>query len=276
MNMPLTRLPVAVQPRARGDAILSVKPRDGRTVLDVLRQAGSLKLLFPRVQDAGLQAVVVNTAGGITGGDRFQLSASVGPGCRLTMTTQAAERAYRAQPGETGHVRTRLDIGEAATLHWLPQETMLFQGASLQRHIGVHMAPTARLLLCEPVIFGRAAMGEVLSQAAFSDRIEIVRDGQRVFLDAVQMKDDIAAQLADPVVADGAGAMASLILVAPEAETHLEPVRAALGASGGASLLKPDVLFVRLLAKDGFLLRRTLIPILTRLSGASLPRPWMI
>lgn len=267
---------MTMPPRARGEVRLSVKPRAGRTVIDGLRQAGSLKLLFPRTGGADLQGVLVNTAGGITGGDRYRVRATVADACRLTLTTQAAERAYRAQPGQTGQVRSRLEIGAGAALNWVPQETIVFRGASMARRLEVQMAQTARLLLCEPLVFGRTAMGEVLSEAAFQDRIAIFRSGQPVFLDAMRLQGDVAAHLACPTVAGGAGAMASVVCIRPDAEAHLAAVRAALGATGGASLLRPDLMFLRLLAPDGFLLRRTLIPILTRLSGAPLPRPWMI
>ena len=72
----------------------------------------------------------------------------------------------------------------------------------------------------------------------------------------------------------GAGAMASLVHVAPGAGAHLDAVRDLVGAEGGASLLWPDVLVLRVLAADGFLLRRALLPVLDRLSGGSLPRVW--
>ena len=116
------------QPRARGEAQVTAKARDGASVIASLRQAGSSKLVFPR-GGAGLQAVLVNTAGGITGGDRFALSATAGPGTQLTLTTQAAERAYGAQPDETGRVTNRLRVSEGAQLNWLPQETILFENS---------------------------------------------------------------------------------------------------------------------------------------------------
>lgn len=245
-------------------------------MLDGLRQAGSLKVLFPRTAGTAAQAVLVNTAGGITGGDRFSVRASVAPGTALTMTTQAAERAYRAQEGETGRLSTRLTIGEDARFDWLPQETILFQGSALERSLSVEMASGARLLLAEPLVFGRIAMGETLADAWFRDRIDVRRGGERLFLDAMTLTGDVAAHLAHPLIAGGAGAMVTLLFVAPEAEAHLAPVRALLPATAGASLLRDDVLFVRALAPDSHLLRQSLIPILTRLIGTHLPRPWML
>lgn len=275
ITIPQQKLDV-LPPRARGDVSLSVKPFNGRSVLDGFRQAGSLKALFPRNTGNAMQAVFVNTAGGITGGDRFQIAADVPSQTHLTLTTQAAERAYRAQPGETGRVRSRLRVADGGRLDWLPQETILFDGADLDRSLSVDLTGNARLLLCEPLVFGRVLMGETVTSGQVRDRITITRDGAPFYRDAIHMTGDIAAHLARPTVADGAGAMATLLYIAPDAESHLAPIRAVLGPLAGASLLHSDTLVLRALAADSFALRQTLCPILTRLSGGPLPRPWMI
>lgn len=266
------------QPRARGSARLSSKPLGARAVLDQFRQSGSLKVVYPQSWDNTLQAVVVNTAGGITGGDEFTLEATAGAHTTLTLTTQAAERAYRAAPADgAGVVENRLHVETGARLNWLPQETILFDGCALQRRLQVTLAADAKLLLVEPMVFGRAAMGESVDHGLLKDRIEIHRDNAPIFLDAVHLEGDIARQLSRPAVADGAGAMATVVFVTPEAEAHLAPVRAMLKTvRGGATLLARDVLFLRALAADSFELRKALMPVLTRLSGAELPRPWMI
>jgi urease accessory protein len=271
-----TLLETADQPRARGQVRLSVKLRDGRTVLDRLHQSGSMKALFPRATHAPFQAVLINTAGGITGGDSFATAIHAAPGTDLSLTTQAAERAYRAQPGTFGRLQTRLTVDDTARLAWIPQETILFQGCALDRSLAVDMHGSASLLLAEPVIFGRMAMRETLTRAQFHDRIDLRRDGRRLFLDATRMSGDIAAQLARPGVADGARALVTLLYVADDAETHLDPLRALLPPTGGASLLARDVLVLRALAADGFELRRALVPALTRLTKGNLPRCWMI
>ncbi|KIN61794.1 Urease accessory protein UreD [Sulfitobacter noctilucae] len=241
-----------------------------------MRQAGSLKLVFPRPATHALDAVIVNTAGGVTGGDRFSLTATAQAGTALHLTTQAAERAYRAEPGEPGRITTRLAAEAGASVHWLPQETILFQGANLERRLSVDLAADARLLLCEPLVFGRRAMGETLNTARFNDRIEVRRNGQLHVLDATRMSGDIAAHLARRDIANGAAALAFVLYIAPDAEAHLAPVRALLGPNSGASLLHPDTLVIRALAEDSFVLRQSLIPVLTQLSGGPLPRPWMI
>jgi len=266
-----TLVTAQTQPRARG----AVRIVAGARGLEGLRQEGSLRALFPRGR-IGVEACLINTAGGITGGDRFSVSATARAGARLILSTQAAERAYRAQPGQTGRLEVSLSAEPGAVLHWLPQETILYEGCALDRTLRISLAREARLLMVEPVLFGRMAMGEALRAARFHDRVEITRDGAPVYLDAVRLEGDIAAQLARPAVADGARAMAALVLVAPGAEAHLAPVRALLPATGGASLLGPDMLVLRLLAPDAMALRRSLLPVLDRLTGDTLPTAWRL
>ncbi|MGI3168744.1 urease accessory protein UreD [Pseudooceanicola sp. C21-150M6] len=216
----------------------------------------------------------MNTAGGVTGGDRFHISAEAEAGAALVLTTQAAERIYRAQPGEVGQVRSVLTVGPGARLDWLPQETILYDRAALDRRLEAEVAPDGQLLAVEPVIFGRHAMGEVVESGHLSDLWRIRRGGELVFADNFRLSGDIHTQLGR--VAGGAGAMASLLLVAPDAERHLDRLRMAIGLQGGASLIRPGVLFARCLAEDGFLLRQSLLPAIRTLSGEDLPKTWML
>ena len=265
----------AAQPRAIGRVGIGSKQGGARSALATLHQSGAFKALFPRPIGSTLEAILINTAGGITGGDRFSTSLEVGAASHLSVTTQAAERVYRAQPGEIAQVRTRAQVAAGARLDWLPQETILYNGASLHRKLRVDLAPSARLLLLEPLVFGRAAMGETLSDIRFRDRIEITREGAPLYTDALAFWGDASAQLARPGVADGAGALASLVLVAPEAEAHLDALRALMPATGGVSLIRPDLLAMRLLAPDSHALRQVLVPVLTRLTDNAIPRSWM-
>jgi len=256
---------------------LSVKYDDGQTRLCNLRQSGSLKVLFPR--NAGgdqCLAVLVNTAGGITGGDRFTLTAEAGAGSTLAFTTQAAERAYRATADQTGQVRSSLKVQAGARLNWLPQETILFDGSALNRRLDIHLDIDATALIVEPLVFGRTAMGETVQQAHLTDRIEITQGGSPLVLDQIRMDGDIAAQLTHPTITAGGIAMANLLFIDPSAEARLPHIRAMLPATGAASLRSRDVLALRLVAEDSHAMRKTLVPILTALSGTEIPRPWMI
>lgn len=262
--------------RAQGEVSLAVKARDGGTTLRKLRQSGSLKCLFPRNDRRALQAVLLNCAGGVTGGDRLSLAARAEAGTTLTLATQAAERIYRALPGERGRIETRLDVAEGARVNWLPQETILFEGCSLERSLTIELQEGATLLLTEPLVFGRLAMGETLASARVLDRMEVRRAGVPIYLDRIRLAGDVQAQLDRPGVAGGARAMASLVYVAPDAEAQLAMLRDFLPHHAGASLIHEDVLVMRLLSHDSNEMRSRLVPILNHMSHDGLPRCWNI
>lgn len=265
------------QPRARGSGRLCVfGDEHGVTRLRDLRQSGSLRVVLPRTYRPDAEAILVNTAGGITGGDQFSLDIEVQAGATLSMTTQAAERAYRAQFGEIARVTTDVSVQDEASLNWLPQELILFDRCALRRRLNVDLAPRARLLMVESVVFGRAAMREVLNDVIFQDRIRITRDCRPLYIDGMDLHGDAVAHLARPAIANGAGAMASIVMVGPDAGRHLNTVRAALPQTAGASMLADDVLVIRQLATDSFELRRSLIPILEHLSNNTLPASWRL
>lgn len=264
------------QPRAVGQALIRAKARDGQSVLADLKTQGCLKTLFPHGARDRLTGVFLNTAGGITGGDHLQFHAGAREGAHLCLTTQAAERIYRAQPGQIGRVENRLTIDSGARLDWLPQETILFDHGALDRSLHVDMATDARLLAVESLVLGRSAMGESLTTTHLADRIRIRRGGDLVFADTLRLTTDTLPRLTAPAMLGDNRALASVIFAAPEAEAHLPALRALMPATGGVSLIRPGVIFARILAQDSFLLRQTLFPVLTHLNGAPLPRTWMI
>jgi urease accessory protein len=269
-------LQVQHQPRAEGDVRVAVKSTALGSAIDQLSQTGSLRALFPRRAYPPLEMIVINTAGGVTGGDSFRLGASLAQDTELTITTQAAERAYRALVGEIGRIENRVEVASGARLNWLPQETILFDRCNVERRLIIDLAPGAELLLVEPLVFGRRAMGERLACCRFRDRITVLRAGRPLFLDGVTLTGDVAGHLQDPAVAGGAGAMATIVLAAPSADIRLAEVRALLPRSAGASCPASDLLVCRILAEDAFDLRATLIPLLATLGGRALPRSWMI
>lgn len=274
----MTATPVS-PPRARGRADIAVRRLEDRSVLQDLHQSGSMRVMFPRPATPPT-AMLVNTAGGVTGGDRFEVRARAGAGARLTVTTQAAERAYRAGTGPAARIENHLEVAEGARIDWLPQETILYDGCALHRRLRVELAQRAEALIVETLVFGRAAHGERLTDAAFRDRIEIARDGRMIFAEAIDLSGDIAAQLAHPARGNGAGALTTLILASDTAEAQLPQLRRICaensGSCAGASLLAPDLLVCRALARDSFDLRRLLLPLLDHLTGCTLPICWRL
>ena len=272
----LHQLPYVAPPRARGALHIAAQSGpNGMSRLSLLRQEGALRALFLR-RAGPVEAVMLNTSGGTTGGDRLSVEAEALGGAHLRLTTQAAERAYRSSSGPSARIRNRLRVASGARLDWLPQETILYEGCDLDRRLTLDLAPGARALIVEPVIFGRAAMGERLRGARFRDRIEIRREAAPLYIDAQRFAGDVTAHLDRPAVAAGAAAMAGVIFAAPEAEAHLGPLRAALPDSAGATLIGPDLLVLRLLAADGFALRAALLPVLDRLTNGTLPASWRL
>lgn len=242
--------------------------------IDRFRTSGATKVAFPRRNDA-VEAIVLNTSGGLTGGDRFDATASAGPASRLILTTQAAERAYRSQSG-TARVSTRLSVAKGAVLHWLPQELIVFDGASLDRRLDVDVAKGAEAVLVEPVVFGRCAMGETNVFGTFRDRITLSCNGAPVYRDRINLTGPISAHLKRPAIAGGMTALASVLYFGPRAEALLALVRRMLSGTGGASLVMPNLLVIRLLANDSFLLRQSLVPLLACLTNAALPKSWSL
>jgi len=267
--------PVPAPQRARGVGRLTVRQDDGATRLVELFQEGSAKLRLPRVRSDAVEAVMINSGGGMTGGDRFSWTVDVGAGAAAVLTTQACEKVYRAESGEA-RVAARLTVGAGGRLDWLPQETILFDRSALARTIAADLAGDARLLLVESVVLGRRAMGETLTRAAFHDRWRIRRDGRLIFADDLKLDGDLPARIASAPLLGGGGAFATLLLAAPDAEASLEAVRAAIGDLGGASAFNGK-LVARIAAPDGLTLRRALLPAIAVLSGGRpAPSVWTL
>lgn len=253
---------------------LRAKRRGAETVIGDLYQKGSLKALFPKLRGAALDAVFLNTAGGLTGGDRMDLDIACDAGAALVVSSQAAERAYRAMPGQLARQRVTLDVGAGGRVNWVPQETIIFNHAALSRQLEVRLTGDATALLVEPVILGRAAMGEVVHQMFLSDHWRVWRDGQLVFADAIRLSGDAETLLAGAATGAGARAMATVLLAGPGAAQVFGKID--LPAQSGASLIADDLLLVRLLAQDGMALRHQLIPVIEALSNGPLPRVWRL
>jgi urease accessory protein len=260
--------------RATGHIALSVAASDGRTRRTRVHEDGSLRVRFPKSASDALEAVIVNTGGGMTGGDRFAVEIALGDGARLIAGTAAAEKIYRST-GLDAEMNVRLDVGEGAQLAWLPQETILFDRARLARRIDVDLSERASLLMAEPVVFGRAAMGEAMAQGLFADRWRVRRAGKLIFADGVRLDGAVSARLAAPAAAAGGIAIAS-VLVAPSDDGKLAAVRALADQFVGEVGISTwnGIAVARLCAKDGARLRHDLITMLAAL-GQPVPRLWL-
>lgn len=249
--------------RSVGEVMLVMGPQG----IVRLREAQAAKV---RVPFGSGEAILINTGGGLAGGDRFSFDITAAAGTRLSVTSQAAERVYRTL-GPDAEVDVRLTVEDGATLMWLPQESILFDGAALSRRITAELAGSARLLAVESVILGREAMGETVASARLADRWRIRQDGRLAFADDLAFD---GAPPATPATLGGHRAFATVVMIAPEAEALIDRLRAAIGGGGAASAWSGK-LVARFSARDGFDLRKSLIPALTLLAGGEgLPKTW--
>jgi urease accessory protein len=258
--------------RAVGRIGLAVKATPAATRREGVVEDGSLRVRFPGPPSRELEAVIVNTAGGIAGGDQLNINIEAGEGAALAVTSASAEKVYRSL-GPDATIAVKLAVGADASLAWLPQETILFDRARLARSIDVDLAGTASLLLAEAVVFGRSGMGEEVRHGNFLDRWRIRRGGRLAYAETVRLDGEIAAKLKQPAVANGGCAVATILCVPGNAET-VAAVRA-LDFAGevGISAWK-SICIARLCARDGAALRRDLVQVLTVLRAGALPRLW--
>lgn len=261
--------------RAQGVVAFDVHQVEGVTRRRHLHESGSLRVRFPSPEAEGLSAVFVNTAGGIAGGDRFDIDIAAGEASRLTLTTAAAEKVYRA-PGPAAQVNIALKAAAGAHLSWLPQETILFDRARVSRRIDIDLAEGASLLLCEIVVFGRAAMGERMLHGEFVDRWRMRRGGRLVFAETVRLDGDIGAKLSRPAIANGGVAIGTALIV-PGDEALVERIRELSDQFGGEVGIScwNGFAMARFCAQDAARLRADMIAVLGRASGSALPRLWL-
>lgn len=270
--MPIRAMEAAPQ-RASGRLALAFAHDGTQTRIQKLYQEGCLKARLPRPRDEKiLEAVTMNIGGGIAGGDSLTTEISLHTGAAAAVTSQAAERVYRAL-GAPSRIITTINLAAGAKFAHLPQETILFDGFALDRSLDINLAPTATYLGVESLIFGRQAMGETIRAGALNDRITLRIGGELVFQDMTRLHGDIAAQLARKAVADGGMAVASLIYTAPDAQARLPELRAALASGHAGASFFEGVIFARILAASANSLRKCLVAALQSL-GCVLPKVW--
>jgi urease accessory protein len=260
--------------RARGAVRFDVHARDGVTRRGILHESGSLRVRFPSSEDEGLSGVFVNTAGGVAGGDRFDIEITAADGSKLTLTTAAAEKVYRA-PAQAAELNITLKVAAGAHLGWLPQETILFDRARVRRRFDIDLDVTASLLLCEIVVFGRTAMGERMEQGEFVDHWRLRRGGKLVFAETVRLDGNIGAKLARSAVAKGGAAIGTALIV-PGDEALIERLREASESFAGEVGISAwnGFAMARFCAQDAARLRADMMAVLAR-TGAALPRLWL-
>ncbi len=240
--------------RADGAAEVAFARHGEVTRLAHLYQRDPCRVLFPRPARAEpAAAVLVTTSGGVVGGDRLRFAIAAGAGARCSVTTQAAEKIYRSA-GTDSRITITVDAGPGATLEWMPQETILFDGARLRRSTAIALAGDARLIAGEIAVFGRRARGERFGRGLFCESWRVRRDGRLVWADGLRLDGDVAGTLDRPAAFAGAAALASMIYAGGDAAARLAAARGWLDRlpgdlRAGASCLG-EVLLIRVLGRD--------------------------
>jgi len=260
--------------RARAEARGSFARVGRRTEPERLFETGGLRWRFPR-SSSPCEAAIVNTGGGVAGGDSYSVSLSLGEGAEVEATTPSAERIYRSH-GPAAAITTRLALAPAARLFWLPQETLLFDGARLERRLEIETSGEAAFLLAETLIFGRLAMGEGRIDARVVDSWRVRRDGRLIFADETRLE-HAGSTLDCTAVGAGARVMSTIVAQAPNIEARLPDLREALDAGSsavesGASAFD-GLIVARLLAASSDRLHATLVAAIVALDGRK-PRLW--
>jgi urease accessory protein len=261
--------------RAVGRIALSVRQVADASRPERVHEAGMLRVRFPNgaCRDT-LDAVIVNTAGGLAGGDRAEIAMTASAQAKLTVTSAAAEKIYRSLGPQT-QIAVKLEAGAGAAVAWLPQETILFDRLRLRRTIDVALARDSKFLMVEAVVFGRSAMGERVTSGSFVDRWRVRVDDALIFADAVRLDGEIAKLLERRAVA-GAGVAAATVLKIPGDDQTVAAVRAvepACSGEVGASAWN-GLMIARLVAPTDAALRGDLSRVLTAL-GVAPPRLWL-
>jgi urease accessory protein len=287
-NLPITRTlrdpsGDAELSRARGSLRIgfAADARGGSRLTD-LSQYSPSRVLRPLEAGDEASAVLINTAGGVCGGDRYRVAVDVGNHARATVTTQAAEKVYRALDSRA-QLDTTLRVGAGARLHWAPQETILFDGARFARRTEIHLDPNARLLAAEMVVFGRRAKGEVVRSLDFRDDWRLFRDGALCWADALEVAGDPPEALTSPAGIGGAEALATALWVGGDPEEQRSLARARLAAHeifAGVSML--GMASIARILGGASAVRRALTDLLSALRppvldfGSALPRVWSL
>jgi urease accessory protein len=273
---------------AHGVAEIGFRDDAGETRLAHLFHSDPLRVVFPnRVRGDVPAGTLVTTSGGLVGGDRLDISVAVQERGRALVLGQAAEKIYRSTGADTA-IEVMLTVGADGWLEWLPQETILFDRARLRRRTIAEVAPGARLLAGEMLVFGRTAMGEAMTDGFVRDAWGVRRGNRLVWADALQLDERLADDLAATAGLGSALAFASLVYVADDAIDRLATARGLLdelaipsGLRTGATCLG-DVLVVRWLGNESLPLRNAFGAFWAAFRAAAgalpaaLPRLWHI
>ena len=233
------------------------------------RESGASKLRIPRGSD---EAILINTSGGLAGGDKIEIELAVEQNARLALSGQASERVYRSL-GPPAEISCQFEVAESAALHWLPQETILFEGSHITRSIEAQLAAGSELLIVESFVLGRVAMGEVVTRCDIADNWNIHCAGKLVHAERFKLGPSLPR---GPAGLAGARAFATILLISPDVEMRAPVIATAIAEIGAVSCWNGK-LVARLAAEDGLKLKKALAKAIAAATGGKgVPRVWAL
>jgi len=243
--------------RANGVGRIVLGSSGGDNRIKDLFQRSPIRIIFPRLGVGALEeAVLINTAGGIAGGDCLEYEITALANASITATSQAAEKVYRALD-EPSRIVTKLRAYDQARLAWLPQETIVFNWARVNRRTQIEISSGAELLALDWLVLGRAAHGEKMMGGCIRDNWVVKKDGRLVWADSFRATDDMFARLHRMALLSDCKAIGTLIYCGPHVGTRLAALRKMtphLGCRCAATLVA-GLLIVRFAAKISLDLR---------------------
>jgi urease accessory protein len=211
--------------RADGCGRVVLSGSENGTRIEEVFERSPTRILFPRTGGRPVEeAVIINTGGGVAGGDRLECSVTALPGASIAVTSQAAEKVYRALH-DAARVATRLKARESARLAWLPQETIVFNGARIHRTTEIELFSGAELLALEWLVLGRAAHGEIVVDGSVLETWRVKKDGRLIWADSFRISDDIFVHLNRKALLSNFNSIATLIYFGPDLDKRLEFLR---------------------------------------------------
>jgi urease accessory protein len=249
----------------------------GIRIEDVFERS-PIRVMFPTIGHGAVQeAVLINTGGGIAGGDRLECSVTALPGASIAVTSQAAEKVYRALH-DPARVATRLKARESARLAWLPQETIVFNGARLHRTTEIELFSGAELLALEWLVLGRAAHGEIVVDGSVLETRSVKKDGRLIWADSFRISDEIFPNLNTKALLSNFNSIATLVYYGPELDRRLEVLREILSTLGCdcAVTLVSGIIVARFAAKQSCDLKLALRSFLQHFAPELSPGPFRV
>ena len=215
-----------------------------RTVMTERNHFGPLRILKPLYPEGHdiCHGVIVHPPGGIVAGDSLVVNVQVDAKAHALITTPGTQKWYRSS-GKSASAVTRLRIADGATLEWMPQETMVFDGTRAEQVLEVELAPGARFFGWEMLCLGRTTRGERFTTGEFRQRIRLVRDGVPLWRESMLLLGNDPL-MTSPLGLRGLPVMATAWIVFPhdahDSATLLSDVRAALNDAPLAAASSPE------------------------------------